>query len=150
MTGSPVSVDSFICKDCASSKIPSAGTSSPVPKSTISPTTISLRGTSITLPSRITVTMTSSFTAFSTSNARAAFTSKRKPIVLARRMAKNIPSGSRKAEKPACSGPQQCTPDMTIDKSHAKRSMRIIGSSNFSRNCFHKETRSGGVNTFSP
>ena len=148
--GSPVSVDSFICNDCACNSTPSAGTSSPVFSTTTSPTTTSLRDTSCTFPSRITVTITSSFTVFSTSNARAAFTSKMKPMPLARIIAKNMPIGSRKAEKPAFSGPQQCTQDITIDSSQAISRMRIIGSSNFSRNFFHNDSRAGGVNTFSP
>ena len=46
--GSPVSVDSSICKSTASNSIPSAGTSSPTPSTTMSSTTISRRGTSTT------------------------------------------------------------------------------------------------------
>ena len=148
--GSPVSVDSLICNDCACSSTPSAGTSSPVFNITTSPTTTSLREISCTLPSRRTVTIASSLTVFSTSNARAAFTSKIKPIPLASTMAKNMPMGSRNAEKPACSGPQQCTHDITIESSQAMSRMRMIGSSNFSRNFFHNDSRAGGVSTFSP
>jgi hypothetical protein len=48
--------------------IPSAGISSPVFRTTISPTTISLRGISRTFPFLITVTGVSSPTAFSKSN----------------------------------------------------------------------------------
>ena len=65
---SPVSVDSLTCKETASTSIPSAGTSSPVFRMTISPTTISLRGISFIFPLRITVTGVSSPTAFSKSN----------------------------------------------------------------------------------
>ena len=92
----------------------------------------------------------SSFTAFSTSKARAAFTSKKKPIVLASIIAKKIPSGSRKAANPSCSGPQQCTDDIIIDNTQASRRILIMGSSNFSRNCFHSDSFSGGVSTLLP
>ncbi len=46
MRGSPVSVDSLTWRETASSRTPSAGTSSPVFRMTISPTTTSRRGNS--------------------------------------------------------------------------------------------------------
>ena len=150
ITGSPVSVDSLICNDCASSNTPSAGTSSPVLSITTSPTTISFLDTSCIFPSRNTVTIISSFTALRTSKAFAALTSNINPIVLAKIIAIKIPNGSRKALKPSCSGPQQCTQEIPSDKTQAKSNIRIIGSSNFSRNCFHNGIFSGGVRIFSP
>ena len=150
ITGSPVSVDSFICNELLSISTPSAGTSSPVFSITISPTTTSLREICCTFPLRITVTRMSSFTVFSTSNALAAFTSNIKPMVLASRIAKKMPNGSRNADRPALSGPQQCIPDIIIDNTHANSNILIIGSSNFSRNCFQSDVFSGGVRMFSP
>ena len=65
---SPVRLDSLICMEIASNKMPSAGTSSPVFNMTMSPTTMSLRGISCILPLRMTVTGVSSPTAFNKSN----------------------------------------------------------------------------------
>ena len=134
----------------ASSKCPSAGISSPVSKTTISPTTTSFFGIWQIFPSRITFTKISSLTVFKISNALFAFTSKKKPTQLASMIAKKMPIGSKKAVKPFASGPQQCTPAIIMDKSHATNNIRIIGSSNFSKNWLHNEAFSGGVSTFSP
>ena len=150
INGSPVKVDSFICNDTASKRCPSAGTSSPVPNITISPTTTSFRETSVIRPFRTTVTWISSLTVFSMSNSLFAFTSKKNPTQLANIIAKKMPNGSKKAENPACSGPKQWTHAMPTDNTHATNNIRIIGSSNFSINCFHNETFAGGVSTFSP
>ena len=150
ISGSPVRVDSFTCSDTASSSVPSAGISSPVPKTTMSPTTTSFLGTSWMLPFRITLTMMSSFTVFKMSKALFAFISNTKPTQLASMMAKKIPIGSRNAEMPFASGPQQWTPAMTMESTHAISSILIIGSLNFSRNWLHKEAFSGGVKMFAP
>ena len=148
--GSPVSDDSLTCSDTDSSRMPSAGISSPVLSRTISPTTTSLRGICLTIPSLTTVTSTSSLTVLSTSNALFAFASKMNPMVLASIIAKNMPSGSRKAAMPSWAGPQQCTPDITIDSTHAKRRILMIGSSNFSKKSFHSGVFAGGVSIFVP
>ena len=65
---SPVRLDSLTCSETASMSCPSAGTSSPVFRMTMSPTTMSLRGISWTLPFRMTVTGVSSPTWLSRSN----------------------------------------------------------------------------------
>ena len=88
---SPVRLDSFTCSDTASTSVPSAGTSSPVFRMTMSPTTTSLRGISCTLPLRSTVTGVSSPTAFSRSNFLLASYSKKKPMPVASRMAAMMP-----------------------------------------------------------
>ena len=150
MIGSPVSVDSLIWREIASNKCPSAGTSSPVSSTTISPTTTSFRGIWQIFPSRITFTKISSLTVFKTLNALFALTSKKKPTQDANMIAKNMPIGSRKAVKPLASGPQQCTPAIIMDKNHATNRILIIGSLNFSRNWLQREAFSGGVRIFSP
>ena len=76
MMGSPVSADSSICRSVASKSRPSAGTSSPTPNTTMSPTTTSRRGASITLPFLISFTGCSSPSAVSSSNRLAASRSK--------------------------------------------------------------------------
>ena len=60
--GSPVRVDSSMLSDTASSSSPSAGTSSPVFRITMSPTTTSFFAICMALPLRITCTGSSSFT----------------------------------------------------------------------------------------
>ena len=58
--GSPVSDDSSMPSDAAFRSVPSAGTSQPVVSATMSPTTMSRRGTFREAPSRITSTPSSS------------------------------------------------------------------------------------------
>ena len=66
--GSPVSVDSSICRLMAEKSSASAGTSSPTSTNITSPTTMSRRGISVTLPFRLTLTSWSSFSVVSTRN----------------------------------------------------------------------------------
>ena len=124
ITGSPVRLDSFTCKEMASSSSPSAGISSPVSRITISPTTISLRGTSCTRPLRITFTNVSSLTAFSKSNFLLASYSKKKPIPVANRMAAIIPIVSAYSFSMM---------EIINENAAATNSTRTTGSSNFSR-----------------
>ena len=138
---SPVRLDSFTCSDTASTSVPSAGTSSPVFRTTMSPTTTSLRGISCTLPLRITVTGVSSPTAFSRSNFLLASYSKKKPIPVASRMA---------AMMPMVSAYSFSMMDITSEKHAATSSTRTTGSLNFSRYSFHMDGRLGGVNRFTP
>ena len=74
--GSPVRLDSSICSDTASKSTPSAGTSSPWPSITMSPTTTSERDISVTFPPRTTLTVVSLPMALSSSKRRAASFSK--------------------------------------------------------------------------
>ena len=140
-TGSPVRFDSFTCREMASSNSPSAGTSSPVSSTTISPTTTSLRGISCTCPLRITFTKVSSFTAFSRSNFFPASYSKKKPIPVASRMATIMPIVSAYSFS---------TMEIIKENRAATSNTLTTGSSNFSRYNFHKEGRLGGVNKFTP
>ncbi len=140
-TGSPVRFDSFTCREIASSNSPSAGTSSPVSSTTISPTTTSLRGISCTCPLRITFTKVSSFTAFSKSNFFPASYSKKKPILVASRMATIMPIVSAYSFS---------TMEIIKENRAATSNTLTTGSSNFSRYNFHKEGRLGGVNKFTP
>ena len=70
--GSPVSVDSSTLSCTASNSSPSAGTSSPVFSTTMSPTTMLRRGTSVVFDWRITSTGSSSFTWLSMANSLSA------------------------------------------------------------------------------
>ena len=141
ITGSPVRFDSLTCKDMASSSSPSAGISSPVSRTIISPTTTSFRGISCTRPLRITFTKVSSFTAFSRSNFLLASYSKKKPIPVASNIAAIIPIVSAYSFS---------TIEMIRENSAATRSTLTTGSSNFSRYNFHREGRLGGVNRLTP
>jgi len=103
ITGSPVSVLSLMLSDTESTRLPSAGTSSPVSRITTSPTTMSRRATCVMFPSRTTVTAASSFIWLSISNFLLAFSSMTNPITVASVTARKMPSGSRNAFPPALS-----------------------------------------------
>ena len=139
--GSPVSDDSSTCRLDDLTRSPSAGISSPTSTNTMSPTTMSRRATSTTLPSRHTFTGCSSLRAVSTLNFFAASRSKMKPMVVARKMAMNMPIVSTKSPS---------TNANTRDITAATRRIRIIGSWYFSIYSFHILTGFGGVSTFSP
>ena len=101
-SGSPVSVDSSTLNEVASSSSASAGISSPVLRMIISPTTISLRGTVVTLPSfRITCTGSSSLTWLRIENSLSALYSNMNASPVARSMAIMIPNGSKKTFSPS-------------------------------------------------
>ena len=141
MTGSPVRVDSFTCKEIASINSPSAGISSPVSSTTISPTTISRLGISCMFPLRRTFMCISSLTWFNNSNFLLASISNQKPTPVARNIAKKIP---------IVSAYSLCMIEIISDKTAATNNIRIIGSLNFSRKSFHKGVCGGGVMIFSP
>ena len=75
-SGSPVRVDSSTASDTAVIRSPSAGTSSPVLITTTSPTTTSRRAMCVALPSRMTSTISSSFTWLRMVNSLSACSSK--------------------------------------------------------------------------
>ena len=151
-TGSPVRVDSLTWRETASSSSPSAGISTPVFNTRISPTTTSFLGISVTCPSRMTCTRSSSLTWFRISKALLAFTSNQKPMPVASMMATKIPIGSKKTLLspmwvPSWKYSKQAMP--TEARSATSR-MRMIGSENFSRNCFHSGSFAAGVKMFAP
>ncbi len=41
-------------------------------------------------------------------------------------------------------------PEIIIESTQANNRIRMIGSSNFSKNCFHKDVFAGGVNMLEP
>ncbi|CCY64934.1 unknown [Prevotella sp. CAG:1124] len=139
--GSPVSDDSSICRSVDSISVPSAGISSPTSMITTSPTTMSLRATSTTLPSRRTFTGDSSPRAVSTLNFFAASISNQKPIVVARTMARIMPTLS-------INSPLMQARASEITAATSK--ILMIGSLYLSRYNFHKGVLFGGVSVFSP
>ena len=138
---SPVRADSSTLNDTASSTRASAGTSSPVSSSRMSPTTMSLFGTLRYSPSRITSKPVSSLTLFSMSNSLPARYSLTNAIVVAKKMATTIPIASRYSLR--------ASPARKAMHA-AMRRILMTGSSYFSRYSLHHGSRAGGVRVLAP
>ena len=94
---------SLTMSDTESSNVPSAGIFSPASTSTMSPTTMSRRGTWVMAPLRITFTGMSSLNLLSISNFLFALNSRMKPITVASIIATKMPAGSRNTCSPLSS-----------------------------------------------
>lgn len=109
-TLSPVSADSSAVRSFDSMRRASAGSLSPVLICSTSPMVMSRCDTSVTSPSRTTVTVVSSLMSFSASNALALRPSITTVIVTDRAMAKKMPTHSRMSAWPPAMARVMLTP----------------------------------------
>ena len=147
--GSPVSVDSSTCSEAASTNSPSAGTSSPVLRMTMSPTTTSRRGMLMVSPLRTTCTGSSSLTVLSRANSFSARISKKKASEVAHITAMNMPKGSKKVPL-SCPSQKYSYKDMSSDNTPATIRMAMSGSLNLAKKSFQRDLRATGVSTLVP